>query len=115
MKKRPKTEVSKTSEEGFNAESGEVREEKEGQERKTVESRREPVKPRKACRIELGEGEPPSTATGEESRGARRKRRTITPRTSAVTSPGGCRRLGGGGGGLTHHRVDGRIRIIGKE
>lgn len=47
-------------------------------------------KPRKACRIELGEGEPPSKPKREESRGARRKRRTITLHTSAVTSLGGC-------------------------
>lgn len=44
-------------------------------------------KPRKACRIELGEGEQPSRRR-EESRGARRKRRAITFCTSAVTSLG---------------------------
>lgn len=80
----------KMSEKGFHEDSKEVREEVTEVKGKIVEWRREPVKPRKACRIELGEGEPPSKPTTEESRGARRKRRTITLRTSAVTSLGGC-------------------------
>lgn len=60
------------------------------QREKLLNEDREPLKPRKAYRIELGEREPPSKPRGEESRGARRKRRTITLCTSAVTSLGSC-------------------------
>lgn len=83
---KPRLTAKRKSGEGF-SKQGSQRKKGEA-ERKIAEWRCELVKPRKACRIELRQEEPPSEPTKEESWGARRKR-TITRCTSAVISLGG--------------------------
>lgn len=84
--------------------SKEVRREKGEEERKIVEWRREPVKPRKACRIELGEGEPPSKPT-RGKQGRMEEEEDHYPSYISRYIPCGC-------SWSRNHRVDGRITII---
>lgn len=84
--------------------SKEVRREKGEEDRKVVKGRREPVKPRKACRIELGEGKPPSKPT-RGKQGCKEEEEDNYPSYISRYIPCGYRWNG-------NHRVDGRITII---
>lgn len=82
----------------------EVRREKGEEERKIVEGRREPVKPRKACRIELREGKPLSKPT-RGKQGCKEEEEDHYPSYISRYIPCNYRWKG-------NQRVDGRSTII---